>query len=76
VSTFEARRRRRSRRDVVGRIVLVLVGLGLTFLLGIAFARTLDERPTSSGTQTIVRTLEPRPQDAPARTVTVTVTGP
>jgi hypothetical protein len=66
----------RSRRDVVGRVVLVLVALALAFLLGIAFARTLDERPRSSGTQTIVRTLEPRPQDAPARTVTVTVTGP
>jgi hypothetical protein len=65
-----------SRRDVVGRVVLVLVALALAFLLGIAFARTLDERPRSSGTQTIVRTLEPRPQDAPARTVTVTVTGP
>jgi hypothetical protein len=76
VSTRETRRRRRSRRDVVGRVVLILVGLALAFLLGVAFARTLDERPRSSGTQTIVRTLEPRPQDAPARTVTVTVTGP
>jgi hypothetical protein len=80
VTLPEPRRRQarpdRSRRDVVGRIVLVLVGLALAFLLGIAFARTLDERPRSSGTQTIVRTLEPRPQDAPTRTVTVTVTGP
>jgi hypothetical protein len=69
-------RPRRSRRDALGRVVLILVGLALAFLLGIAFARTLDERPRSSGTQTIVRTLEPRPQDAPPRTVTVTVTGP
>jgi hypothetical protein len=60
----------------VGRVVLLVVGLALAFLLGIAFAETLDERPRSSGTQTIVRTLEPRPQDAPARTVTVTVTSP
>jgi hypothetical protein len=46
------------------------------FLLGIAFARTLDERPKSSGVATTERTLTPLPQSAPARTVTVTVTGP
>jgi len=56
--------------------VLIAVGLVLAFLLGIAFARTLDERPKSGGTETIVRTLTPRPQDAPTRTVTVTVTTP
>jgi len=54
--------------------VLVVVGLALAFLLGIAFARTLDDRPKSSGTETIVRTLTPRAQDTPNRTVTVTVT--
>jgi len=69
-------RARRSRRDPVGRLVLVAVGLALAFLLGVAFARTLDERPTSGGAGTIVRTLTPLPQDAPSRTVTVTVTGP
>jgi hypothetical protein len=67
---------RRSRRDAIGRIVLVLVGLALAFLLGVAFARTLDERPRGSGAETIVRTLEPLPQEAPVRTVTVTVTTP
>jgi hypothetical protein len=61
---------------VVGRAILVVFGLALAFLLGIAFARTLDERPKSSGPETIVRTLTPLPQDAPIRTVTVTVTGP
>jgi hypothetical protein len=60
----------------VGRLVLVAVGLVLAFLLGIAFARTLDERPKSSGAETTVRTLTPLPQEAPTRTVTVTVTGP
>jgi hypothetical protein len=57
-------------------VVLLGVGLVLAFLLGIAFARTLDERPKSSGTVTNVRTLTPIPQEAPPRTVTVTVTGP
>ena len=67
-------RERRSRRDRVGRLVLIVVGLTLAFVLGIAFSRTLDERPKSSGTETIVRTLEPLDQEAPVRTVTVTVT--
>ena len=69
-------RRARRSRDAVGRLVLVAVGLALAFLLGIAFARTLDERPRSGGAETIVRTLNPLPQDAPSRTVTVTVTVP
>ncbi len=64
----------RSRRESIGRVALVLVGLVIAFLLGVSFARTLDERPRSSGTSTVVRTLTPLPQDAPGRTVTVTVT--
>ena len=64
----------RRRRDTIGRVVLVIVGLALAFLFGIAFAQTLDDRPKSSGTETIIRTLTPLPQDAPGRTVTVTVT--
>jgi hypothetical protein len=67
---------RRSRRDAVGRVVLVVVGLGLAFVLGMAFSRTLDERPGSTRAETIVRTLTPLPQEVPPRTVTVTVTGP
>ena len=78
MTAFEPSRRstgaRRSRRDRLGRIVLVIVGLALAFLFGIAFAQTLDDRPKSSGTETIVRTLTPLPQGAPGRTVTVTVT--
>jgi len=69
-------RDRRSRREKIGRVLLVVVGLTLAFLVGIAFARTLDERPRSSGAETNVRTLTPLPQEAPVRTVTVTVTGP
>jgi hypothetical protein len=68
------RPQRRSRRAVIARVVLAVAGVALAFLLGIAFARTLDERPESGGEETIVRTLEPIPQGAPTRTVTVTVT--
>jgi hypothetical protein len=73
-SSRRVRPQRRSRRNVIGRVALVIVGLALAFLLGIAFARTLDERPESGGAETIVRTLTPIPQGAPTRTVTVTVT--
>jgi hypothetical protein len=66
-------RPRRNRRGAIARVVLVVV-LALAFLLGMAFARTLDERPESGGAETIVRTLTPIPQGAPTRTVTVTVT--
>lgn len=65
-----------SRRDRIARGVLVAVVAALAFLLGIAFARTLDERPRSGGAVTDVRTLEPLSQQPPARTVTVTVTSP
>jgi hypothetical protein len=77
VTTLEPRRparARRRRRGTIGRVVVVVAALALAFLFGIAFARTLDDRPKSSGTETIVRTLTPLPQDAPGRTVTVTVT--
>jgi len=73
------RHRRRagpSRRDLIGRAVLIVVVAALAFLLGIAFARTLDERPSSGGAVTDVRTLTPLPQEPPTRTVTVTITSP
>ena len=63
----------RRRRPVI-RVALAVLGAVLAFLLGIAFARTLDDRPRESGNETIVRTLTPLPQSAPGRTVTVTVT--
>ena len=69
-------RERGKRRRPIVRAALVVIGAVLVFLLGIAFARTLDERPKPSGPETIVRTLTPLPQDAPPRTVTVTVTTP
>jgi hypothetical protein len=63
----------RARR--VLRALVVTAFVVLVFLLGMAFARTLDERPRSSGVATTERTLTPLPQSAPTRTVTVTVTG-
>jgi hypothetical protein len=69
----DAHRAPRRRRPLV-RPVLVVLAAVLVFLLGIAFARTLDDRPRTSGNETIVRTLTPVPQSTPGRTVTVTVT--
>jgi hypothetical protein len=78
VTTLERSRRdaqgaTRRRRPFVRAVLLVLAAL-FVFLLGIAFARTLDDRPRTSGNETIVRTLTPVTQSAPGRTVTVTVT--
>jgi hypothetical protein len=70
------KRGRPRRRDTMARVVLVVVLLVVAFLLGIAFARTLDDRPNPDGVVTDIRTLTPLPQHAPARTVTVTVTSP
>ena len=72
---------RRPRARVRGRaralrLLLAGVALALAFLLGIAFARALDERPEDGATVTSVRTLSPLPQSGPVRTVTVTVTAP
>jgi len=72
----QEQRSKARRRSPILRALLVVVALVLAFLLGIAFARTLDERPEDGGTVTSVRTLTPLPQEAPARTVTVTVTAP
>ncbi len=75
----EERRQRRakpSRGRRIAAIVAVALGLALAFLLGVAFAQTLDDRPAPGETVTDVRTLTPLPQGAPERTVTVTVTTP
>ncbi|MBA3382135.1 MAG: hypothetical protein H0T97_09795 [Actinobacteria bacterium] len=70
------RRKRPSRRGLVARVLLVVLLLVLAFLVGVAFARTLDEQVEPGGVVTNVRTLTPLPQKPPARTVTVTVTSP
>jgi len=69
----DGHRSARRRRPLVRALLVVLVSV-FVFLLGIAFARTLDDRPHTSGNETIVRTLTPVTQSAPGRTVTVTVT--
>jgi hypothetical protein len=69
-------RRRSRRRESAARLLLGLLVLAFAFLLGVAFARTLDERPEPGGVVTDVRTLTPLEQQGPARTVTVTVTSP
>jgi hypothetical protein len=74
VSALARPRQDRGHRPL--RALVTIAFVVLVFLLGIAFARTLDERPKSSGVATTERTLTPLPQSAPARTVTVTVTGP
>jgi hypothetical protein len=75
-SRSRERRSQTRRREVVVRLVLVALLLVLAFVLGMAFARTLDERADEGGVVTNERTLTPLPQEPPARTVTVTVTSP
>jgi hypothetical protein len=68
-------RRQRGRTRLV-RIAALVLALAAVFVVGIAFGKALDETPEPSGVTTTVRTLEPLPQQPPARTVTVTVTQP
>ncbi|CAN5319070.1 hypothetical protein BH20ACT13_BH20ACT13_02560 [soil metagenome] len=69
-------RARPQRRRLLVRVLLAVLLLTLAFLLGVAVARTIDEQVEPGGVVTNVRTLEPLPQERPARTVTVTVTSP
>ena len=72
----ELRRARRRSRNTVVRVLLVGLLIAFVFLLGVAFAQALDERPERGDSVTGVRTLTPMQQQPPARTVTVTVTSP
>lgn len=47
------------------RLVAVVVGALVVFAIGIALGKALADRPRPGGQQTIVRTLEPLPQQAP-----------
>jgi hypothetical protein len=73
VSTRE-RRPRKSSRDPLWRPVLIVLGLVVALLVGVALGRALEDGPSPGGTQTNIRTLEPQPLPPAARTVTVTVT--
>jgi len=56
------------------RPALTVLGLLVAFVVGVALGGALDEGPAPGGTQTSVRTLQPRSLPPAARTVTVTVT--
>jgi hypothetical protein len=66
------RRRRRTSRWLP---LLVAASALLLLAVGIAIGRALEDGPAPGGTQTSVRTLEPRPLAPAATTVTVTVNG-
>lgn len=72
----EPHRRRAERRRLFPRSLSYVLALVVSFVLGIAVARALDDGPKAGGVVTSVRTLAPLPQQPPIRTVTVTVTQP
>jgi hypothetical protein len=55
------------------RLVAAAVLAVLLLFLGISVGRALEDGPSPGGTQTGVRTLEPRPLPPAGSTVTVTV---
>jgi hypothetical protein len=55
------------------KIAIIAVGVVLAFVVGIALGEALHDNPTGTGTQTVIRTLNPLPL-APAARTTVTVT--
>jgi hypothetical protein len=59
----------------VKRVVILVVAALVVFAVGIALGRALQDGSEPSGTQTLVRTLQPLPL-APAARETVTVTVP
>ena len=59
---------------MLGRSVLLLLGAGVVFVLGVGLGRALDENAAPRGQRTQVRTLDPLPLAPARRTVTVTVT--
>ena len=68
-------RRPARRRNPFVRPALMLLGLLAAFLVGLALGQALEDGPAPGGTQTSVRTLEPRSLPPAPRTVTVTTTG-
>lgn len=70
------RDQKRTRRRRFPRLIVLALALVAVFVVGVAFGQALDDAPEPGGVTTSVRTLTPLPQQAPARTVTVTVTQP
>jgi hypothetical protein len=74
VTVAGARRSRRKRRRWPGYL-LFAAGIAVVFLAGVGLGQALHDKPDTSGTQTLVRTLHPLPLVPVAHnTVTVTVT--
>src|SRR5262245_42494651 len=67
-------RRPRRRRRHVGRWVLRAALLAIALAVGIALGQSFDDSSAPSGTETLVRTLEPGTQSVQTVTVTVTTT--
>ena len=68
-------RRTPPRRRRWPRVLAILLGLGVVFVLGIGLGESLHDNPKPGGAQTLVRTLNPLPLVPVAQnTVTVTVT--
>jgi len=69
-------RRPPPRRRRWPRVLAVVLGLAVAFVVGVGLGESLHDNPKPGGTQTLVRTLHPLPLVPVARnTVTVTVTG-
>ena len=59
------------------RAILLGAAIVVVFVIGVALGEALNDSSTPSGTQTLVRTLNPLPLAPAAReTVTVTVQNP
>ena len=68
------RRPRKPPPNPILKPALVVLGLVVTFLVGISLGRALEDGPSPGGTQENVRTLQPQPLPSASRTLTVTVT--
>lgn len=75
MSAVRPRRARRRRRP--GRRLAIVLAVVVVFVAGIGLGEALHDNAHPGGTQTLIRTLAPRPLVPVAEnTVTVTVTKP
>ncbi len=76
MSAVRPRRPPRRRRSL-GRRLAILLAVAVVFAAGIGLGEALHDNAHPGGTQTLIRTLDPRPLVPVAEnTVTVTVTKP